>query len=189
MQPAEFEILFEKVASLITLDMFAKETDLEGNFPKKDPKTSAWDAVDIFCDNEYIDIGDGRYVSNKVFSKVRVPFFIILAEFESRLFRIHEWNGENINELNDKNLNDYIKELTNNPELMKLQKEYRNRSEFMNDMKAISSFRNIIMHVNNNLEKNVSIETVVKRKKQIFRVLAALQEILDKMASSALKNR
>lgn len=180
MYPGEFETLFRKVTNLITLGMFAKELDLKDDFPKRNPETPTWDAVDMFCDCEYIDIGNGRYVSNKIFSKIRIPFFILLAEFESRLFRIHEWNGQDISNLNDKHLNDYIKELTTS-DLIKLQKEYEKRSDFMNDMKAISSFRNVIMHVNKNLEKNVSIETIVKRKKQISKVLLALQEILDKM--------
>ena len=184
MYPGEFETLFRKIINSITLEMFAKDMKLEGSFPKRSPATPTWDAVEAFVDCEYIDIGGGKLVSNKIFSKVRIPFFMLLAEFESRLFRIHEWNGKEINELNEKNLNELIVELLDS-DLIKLQREYPDRKEFREDMKAVSSFRNIIMHVNKKLEKTINIQTIIERKKQINKILSALQQILDKMERKA----
>ena len=188
MYPGEFDTLFRKITNLITLEMFAKEERLLKKFPKRNPHTSTWDSVDMFNDCEYIDIGNGKYVSNKIFSKVRIPFFVLLAEFESRLFRIHEWNGKSIEELNERNLNDLIRELINS-ELSDLQREYKIKSEFKKDMKAISSFRNVIMHINKKLERKVDIETIIERKRQIKKLLIALQQILDKMDRVDYKNK
>lgn len=182
MYPGEFETLFRRLANLFTLETIADNKVYEGKSVHRNPLTPIWDTMDGLYDCDHIDIGDGRNVSCKFFFKktVRILFYVLLVEFEGRLFRIHEWNGKNIEELNEKNINDLIKELVDS-DLVKLQKEYETRSEFKEDLKAISSFRNVIMHVNKKLEKTIDINTLIKRKKQIIRLLSALQQILDRM--------
>ncbi|MEK6928194.1 MAG: hypothetical protein AABX11_07205 [Nanoarchaeota archaeon] len=185
MYPGEFERLFKKVSDLFTLESIAQKLDLEDNFPKRRADTLIWDTIDSSCTGSYIDIGDGKYVlCNHLLKRpVRILFFILLSEFESRLFRIHEWKGKDIDYLNEKNINDLIKELVDS-DLIQLQREYKTRQEFKEDLKAVSSFRNVIMHVNKKLEKTVDLELVIKRKAQVLKLLLAFQQILDNMERS-----
>lgn len=183
MYPGEFDNLFRKIANIFTLDTMARELKLDGNFLKRSPQTPIWDVLDSALDCEYIDIGEGRYVSCEHFFKkpVRIMFMMLLIELEGRLFRIHQWQGKDLAELNDKNMNELIKELVDS-ELIKFQAEYSARADFKEDFKAISAFRNIVMHYNKKLEKTIDINILIKRKKQMNKMLVALQQILDKMA-------
>lgn len=183
MYPGEFEMLFRRLANLFTLESISeKKEELNGSSVKRNPHTPIWDTMDGLYDCEYIDIGDGKGVSCRFFFKktVRILFFVLLVEFEGRLFRIHEWCGKDISELNEKHLNELIKELLES-DLVNLQKEYSSRKELKEDLKAISSFRNVIMHVNKKLEKTLDLNTLIQRKKQVLRLLSALQQILDNM--------
>jgi hypothetical protein len=109
-------------------------------------------------------------------------FMMLLVELEGRLFRIHQWRGKDLAELNDKNMNELIKEMVDS-DLIKFQIEYPSRAEFKEDFKAISAFRNIIMHYNKKFEQTIDINILVNRKKQMTKMLIALQQILDKMAT------
>ncbi len=182
MYPGEFENLFRKLTNLFTLESIAENKSFEGRSVKRNPHTPIWDTMDGLYDCDYIDIGEGKCVSCRFFFKktTRILFYVLLTEFESRLFRINEWRGKDISELNEKNINDLIRELIES-DLIELQKEYASRKDFKEDLKAISSFRNIIMHVNKKLEKTIDINTLITRKKQVIRVLSALQQILDNM--------
>jgi len=182
MYPGEFETLFRRIANLFTLETIAETKVGEGKSVKRSPLTPIWDTIDSLGGCDYINIGGGRTVACKFFFKktVRILFYVLMVEFEGRLFRIHEWNGKDISELNEKNINDLIRELIES-DLIKLQNEYKSKSEFKDDLKAISSFRNVIMHVNKKLEKTIDVETLITRKKQISRVLYAFQQILDNM--------
>lgn len=183
MYPGDFEKLFNQISDIFTLDLISEERDLEQNFPKRNKKTPIWDS--IMSTNKtsgFIDIGGKRFVSYTNFFKtpVRILFFVMITEFESRLFRISEWSGKSISELNEQNLNTLIRYLIDS-DLVELQTEYETRGELKEDLKAISSFRNVVVHVNKKLEKDVSYEILVKRKSQIIKVLSALQQILDGM--------
>jgi hypothetical protein len=184
MYPGEFETLFRKIANIFTLETMAQKLELSSNFPKRNPETPIWDVLDSALDCEYIDIGGGRYVSCKHFFKktVRIMFMMLLVELEGRLFRIHQWRGKDLAELNDKNMNELIKEMVDS-DLIKFQIEYPSRAEFKEDFKAISAFRNIIMHYNKKFEQTIDINILVNRKKQMTKMLIALQQILDKMAT------
>ena len=180
MYPGEFETLFRKIANIFTLDTISTKKKLEGKSTLRSQDTPIWDTLDSLSNCDYIDLGNGKYVPCKSFLQkpVRILFYLMLVEFEGRLFRIHEWRGCSLDELNEKNINELIKELVDS-DLINLQNEYSSRNEFKEDLKAISSFRNIIMHINKKLEKNTEINLLIKRKKQITRVLPALQQILD----------
>ena len=182
MYPGEFETLFRKLANVFTLETIAERQRAPKGSLQRNPTTPLWDTMDDARGYEYIDIKNNRRVSCKYFLRkpIRILFFILLVEVEGRLFRIHEWRGRNVGELNEKNFNHLIKELVDS-NLIKLQHEYQTRAKFNEDLKAISAFRNIIMHVNKKLEKNVQIELLIERKKQILKLLAALQQIMDRM--------
>jgi len=182
MYPGEFEILFRKLANLFTLETIAEQNNFSGKSIKRNATTPIWDTLDGLGDCDYIDIGNNKAVSCRFFFKktVRILFYVQLVEFEGRLFRVHEWSGKDISQLNEKNINELIRELVDCP-LVDLQSEYSTKSEFKEDLKALSSFRNIIMHVNKKLEKTIDMGTLIKRKKQIVKILTTLQQILDGM--------
>jgi len=173
----------EKLAGIFVLEKYTQKVKPSGKILKLNPKMPVWDALDAFGKKggDYISVGGGRCVECvAVLKKVRIPFFLLLAEFESRLFRIHEWSGKDAAGLNEKYINELIKELVDS-DLVKMQKVYASRKEFKEDLKAVSAFRNVIMHVNKKLERDLEIETIIKRKSQIFKLLGALQQILDNM--------
>ncbi len=182
MYPEEFDKMFRKVADCFKLESISQKKKIEGNFLKMDSNTSIWDALDNLKDFEYVDIGNDKVVPRSKFFKIQVRslFFILLVQFEENIFRIHQWKGKPIEDLNESNINDLIRELINS-DLIKLQKEYSSRGEFKEDLKAISSFRNLIMHVNKKLQRAVEIDTVVKRKKQLNKILNSLQQISDSL--------
>ena len=188
MYPGEFERLFREISKLFTLETISKKYEVEGKFPKRNPGTPIWDALDSSFRCTYLDVGKEKYVSCTNFLKkpVRIMFFILITEFESRLLRIHEWKGTEMDLLNEKNMKDLIVDLLDS-ELINLQTEYDSKRKFKEDPKVMSLFRNIIMHVNKKLEKTVMLETIVKRKKQILKLLSALQQILDNMEHWSFK--
>ena len=188
MYPEEFEKMFRKVINCFTLEDVAEKKQVEGNFPKRNPDTPIWDTMDSLQGFEYINIGDGKVVPRSKFFKIQVRslFFILLVQFEENLYRLHQWKGVPIEQLNEANINDLIRELVNS-DLISFQKEYISNNEFKEDLKAISSFRNVVMHVNKKLQRNVDIDVVIKRKRQLDRVLNSLQQISDTMERQGLQ--
>ncbi len=184
MYPGEFEELFRKISNLFILESVSQEELIKGKLLKRNPQTPIWDTLESIDGYDAIDIGGKKYVSCEKFFKkpVRILFFILIHELESRLYRIHKWNGKLLNTLDECNINDLIKDLLNNKELLELQKIYKSRAIFKEDLKAISSFRNVIVHTNRKLLKTVDSNTVIQRKKQIIKLLEALQQILDHMS-------
>ncbi|MDD5700326.1 MAG: hypothetical protein PHH00_04045 [Candidatus Nanoarchaeia archaeon] len=183
MYPGEFEELFKKVSKVFTLETVAKNRQIQGKLLNRNPETPLWDTIEHIKGFDGIDIGDGKFVSCEHFFKkpIRILFFILIHEFESRLYRINRRNGRPIEELDEKNVNDLIRELLENESLISLQDIYKSRAQFKDDLKAISAFRNLIVHTNRKLLKSVGSETLIERKKQILMVLEALQQISDRM--------
>ena len=180
MYPGEFETLFRNVADLFTLESISKKKKLEGNFPRRSGSSFIWDTLDSLEDCKYVDIGNEKYVSCESFLRkpVRILFFILYTEFESRLFRIHEWNGKEVSKLNEQNIKELVEELLES-ELTKLQSEYSSKEEFKKDLESILEFKSTIIHTNKKLQKEVHVKTVIEKKNQINRILLALQQILD----------
>lgn len=183
MYPGEFENLFRKIVNIFTLESVARDKIIKGNLLKRNPNTPLWDTIESIKGFEGIEVGNGKYVSSEYFFKkpIRILFFILIHEMESKLYRIHRWNGKSMDELDELNVNDLIRELIDNEELIKLQDAYSSRTEFKEDLKAISAFRNIIVHTNRKFLKSVDIDTLISRKKQVLNLLNALVQILDRM--------
>jgi hypothetical protein len=183
MTPKEFDELFRKISSVYNLDTVAEKLDIKGNFPKRDSNKPIWECIDDLHHEEYIDIGNGKFFSCKFFFKrpIRNLFFILISEVEARLYRINERLGKPISELNEKNMNELIKNILS-PKIITLQGEYNSRSKFKEDLKAISSFRNIIVHTNKKLQDAIKPDIVFERKKQVEKILIALQQISDNLA-------
>lgn len=182
MKPEDFDRVFEEISKVFTLDLIAKKLDIKGEFPKRNPKEPLWDCIEDLHHEEYIDIGEGRLVSCRYFFKrpVRTLFFILISELESRLFRIDERTGKDVEELNNKTLKELIIDLVET-DLFELQEQYSSKRKLKEDLKAMSLFRNVIVHTNKRLEKSIEPDTIAKRKEQILKLLDALQQISDRM--------
>lgn len=190
MHPRKFEEIFRNISKVYTLDLFAEEKSFEGKFPKRSPSETLWDCIDSLHHEEYLDLGNGKFFPCKFLFKrpIRILFFILLTEFEARLFRIHETLGKNISELNEKNTNELIMELLN-PEIISLQEEYSSRKDFKEDLKALGAFRNLIVHTNKKLELSIGSDIIFKRKKQILKALSALQQISDNLKKKSFPSK
>jgi len=183
MYPGEFENLFRKIVKIFTLGSIAKNEIIKGKLLKRNPETPLWDTIEDIKGFDGIDLENGKYVSAEYFFKkpIRISFFILIHEMESRLYRIQQRRGLPLKEIDEMNINDLIRRLLKNEELIKLQEIYSSRAEFKEDLKAISAFRNIIVHTNKKLLKNVDVDTLITRKKQVLKLLSAIQQILDRM--------
>lgn len=184
MRPKDFERFFNGISQNFTVGMFAEPRPEDLEVGKKiDKDMPLFDAADLFENNDYLSIGDKLIIRQKKLLKrpIRILLFIQLTELESKLYRILEWSNYPLEKLNGMMLNDYIKELINNEKLLGLQGIYSSRKSFKEDLKAISSIRNLIVHVNKKLELEYCVHNVIKRKRQLAKLIEAAAQILDKL--------
>ncbi|MBS3057394.1 MAG: hypothetical protein J4415_02090 [Candidatus Diapherotrites archaeon] len=190
MRKEAFEKFFNGISKQMTVDLIARKNDGKNYCTSRavDGKLPVFDALDLFDKTECLVLNDGRVIERSFMLKrpLRVAFFALLTEIESRLYRISEWCNNPIKELNEKNLNDFIRCLLENGNLFSYQTIYKSKKEFREDLKAISAFRNTVMHVTKRFETETDFETVVKRKKQALKLIEALGQILDRQ--EAVKN-
>ena len=187
MREKEWQELFGNISRQLPVSLVAKDPmDGRATGLRVRRTLPIFDAVDLFEKHDSLRLSNGRVVRKEFLLKkhLRIMFFVVLTEIESRLYRTQEWAGMAIKDLNEANLNDLIKNLLDNSDLFSYQKEYKTRANFKDDLKAISSFRNNIVHVNKKLEMEVDLKTIMKRKAQMQRLLTALQQILDVQAEA-----
>jgi len=179
----EFSEFLARVSRTMPVSMLAREAPLEKHEKciKVDEGLPVFDALDLLEHNDCLALENGKTVRKKYMLKrpLRIMFFVLLTELESKLYRTQEWSGMPLEELNDKTFNDFVRFLVDDKKLYAFQKEYSSKKEFREDLKAASSFRNLMAHVNKKLEMETDFDTVLKRKHQILRLLRALAEILD----------
>ncbi|MBS3079189.1 hypothetical protein J4218_03655 [Candidatus Pacearchaeota archaeon] len=177
----DFKVFFNDISSRFTLESISREKTLDGKLLKRNPTELLWNVLDFVKDSDGIDIGNGKFVSIESFfrKRTRILFFILIHEFESRLYRVHKWNGYSLERLDNMSLNDMIRDLVNDSKVIEIQNVYTSVNEFRDDLKAVSSFRNIIVHTNRKLLTGIGIENLINRKNQTAQCLLALQEILD----------
>ena len=182
MHQEKFQKIFGQISKGLTLNLLSENKNPVEKIIRECSDDLVWDTIDDLKNFDCIELENSKTIFCRHFFKrpVRILFFVMLSEFENRLFRIHERRGKLISELNEKNLNDLIRELAES-DLVNLQNEYETRSKFKEEMKSVSSFRNIIMHVNKKLEKEIDADILIKRKSQILKLLSALQQISDNM--------
>lgn len=140
-----------------------------------------FDAIDLLKDHESLVLPDGRTVKKRFLMKrpLRIIFFVLLTELESKLYRTQEWSSQPLSELNEANMNKLIVNLLDNATLFSYQDLYKTRADFKEDLKAVSAIRNNIVHVNKKLELEIDFETIVRRKGQLLKLLEAFNQILD----------
>lgn len=190
MRKEAFEKFFSSISGQMTVDLLARKNGGKNYCTSAavDGKLPVFDALDLLEKNECLMLDDGRVVERAFLLKrpLRIAFFVLLSEIESKLYRVNEWCNNPVKELNEKNMNDFIRCLLENGNLFSQQEIYRSKKEFREDLKAISAFRNIVMHVTKRFETETNFETVVKRKKQALNLIEALGQILDRQ--EAVKN-
>jgi hypothetical protein len=189
MREKEWQELFGNVSKQLPVSLVAKEP-LNGKAKGLLVRRSLpiYDAIDLFEKHDSLRLSNGKIIKKEFLLKrhLRIVFFVFLTEIEARLYRTQEWEGLSIKDLNEANLNGLIKNLIGDSDLFFYQKEYKTRSKFKEDLKAISAFRNAIVHVNKKLEMEIDIRTIRKRKMQMQKLLKALQEILDEQEKARI---
>ncbi len=176
----ELEALLNRLSADLPVSLVAKKIDPPIGAGLAVPNaTPILDAFSLLEKNGYLTLSDSRIVTRQLMMKrpLRILFFVILTEIESKMYRLQEWSNRPLADLNGQTFNDMIRDTVSDDKLFSLQKEYQKRSEFRDDLKAISAFRNLVVHVNKKLEMETDFETAVKRKNQAFRVLKALDQI------------
>ncbi len=108
-------------------------------------------------------------------------FYALIIEIEYRLYGALK-TRVNVKELQTYNLNDMIRKFLSDDKLFQMQKIYDKRKEIKEDLKAISSFRNIIMHSNRKMDLETEFSTILKRKRQALRLLEALGQMYHQKA-------
>lgn len=183
MRQPEFDAFFARLALQLPVSLIARVTPepVYSNPIKCSSLMSVWDAMDLLEEADALLLPDGKVALRKNFLKrpIRILFFILLTEIESKLYRVAEWSNHHVDDLNEKNLNDLIRWLVEQEELLSKQSIYHLRSEFKDDLKSMSSFRNLMVHVNKKLELATDFTTLIKRKKQCLKLLDALSMMLD----------
>jgi hypothetical protein len=182
MRPDKWQPFFNSISAQLNVGSVALEMpETSLSYIDVDPSLPVFDAVDLLLKNDALRVPGGKFVTKRLMLKkpIRIIFFVLLTEIEGRLYRIQEWANRQVAELNEKNLNHLIVDLVDDETLFGYQTFYKSRADFKEDLKAVSSIRNNIVHVNKKLELDVDLETVIKRKRQMLNLLDALQEILD----------
>ena len=185
MRRQEFDSFIAGFSKQFPVSMIAKNNGIERNGSGAGVPSALpiLDALEIMAAHDYLyflDVAD-RVVLKEYFLKrpLRIIFFFLLTEIESKLYRIQEWSKRPVEELNEKNMNDFIRWLLDNETLIGYQTVYSDRAEFKEDLKAVSSLRNLIVHVNKKLELQTDFCMMVKRKKQLFKLIDALEQICE----------
>jgi hypothetical protein len=183
MRKDAWNAFFGNLSKQFTVSLIARKETVaeEGSYLAVSPTLPIYDTIDLLEKHERLILPDGRVVKKSFMLKrpLRIIFFIMLTELESRLYRTQEWSNRPLKELNDKNMNDLIRDLVNDPVLFSYQNEYKTKNAFKEDLKAVCAMRNQIVHVNKKLEFEVDFDTIIKRKKQMQKLLDVLVEILN----------
>jgi len=181
MDPQKFDVFFNKLAATIKLsDIYAKEANSKTNKKIIDLNKPLFDALDLFENQEELFISDKLSVKRTQLMNhpFKVLFYLLIIQIEYQLYKIQKENEPSKKEkLQILTFNELIKGFLDNKELMQKQVIYKSKKEFKEDLKAISSFRNIIMHSNRKMQLSLEYKTIIKRKQQLMKLINALNEI------------
>ena len=184
MRQKDWEPFFNNISRQLTVSLIARPQTEKNSGAQQvavEATLPVFDAIDLLKDHESLVLPDGRTVKKRFLMKrpLRIIFFVLLTELESKLYRTQEWSSQPLSELNEANMNKLIVNLLDNATLFSYQDLYKTRADFKEDLKAVSAIRNNIVHVNKKLELEIDFETIVRRKGQLLKLLEAFNQILD----------
>ena len=182
MRPERFKPFFEKLskemtASLISRDLSSCEKcfEIEDNLP-------IFDVLDLLEKHECLRLENGQVITrdDTMRKPVKTLFYLLITEIEYRLYKVLKNRVESLEKLRESEFNELIRLFLENKELFEIQDIYSKRAELKEDLKAISSFRNVIMHAPRKIDLETRYDVVVKRKNQALKLMKMLGEIYFK---------
>jgi hypothetical protein len=179
MEPKLFKKFFKKLSDDLTVEFMAKEQKPFGSCLKVKNNLPALDALELLEKNDCLMTEDGLVVTKKESMKraIKTLFYVLITQLEYHLYKTLKPRVQSLKELQAGDLNDLIRLFLAQDELFKMQTVYAKRSEMKKDLKAISSFRNLIMHSNKKMDLEAEFSTILKRKRQALKLLGALEQL------------
>lgn len=175
---------FSKVAKDFNVVLLAKPAKPLKNCINVKDNLQIFDALQLLQKYDCLVTEKGLVVTRAEAMErpVRVLIFMLTIEMEYSIYKILKQyvnSPESLERLRSFHLNDMIREFFKLSEPFDMQNIYTKRQEMKRDLKAVSSFRNIIMHSNRKMELETEFTVILKRKDQLFKLLDALNQITE----------
>ena len=140
------------------------------------------DALDLLEKYECLILENGDVITKEqAMSKpVKTIFYALIIEIEYRLYKVLKEKVKSSKELYSLEFNQLIKMFLSYDDIFKKQNIYTKKQDMKKDLKAISSFRNIIMHSPRKLDLITRYDIIIKRKQQALKLTKALGQLYPK---------
>lgn len=179
MDPKKFDAFFNKLStSIVALDVAKEDGSVKG-LVRVNGKLPLFEAIDFLEKEEGIAVSDRLSIRRRQLMNhpIKVLFYLLVTQIEYQLYKVLKNSGLSENALHELNFNDLVRQFLSNESLTSRQTIYKSRLKFKDDLKAISSFRNVLMHSNKKMNLANDYKVVLKRKKQALSLLKALNDI------------
>lgn len=178
--------LFSKVTGDFKVVLLAKQSSPTGRRIDVKDDLPILDALDLLLEHDCLVTEHGLVVTRTEAMErpVRILFYMLITELEYSLYKILKQyldSEETLEALRTYQINDMIREFVKSDNIIRNQNIYKTKQEMKRDLKAVSSFRNIVMHSNRKMELETEFEVILERKNQLFRLLDAMGQIMDKV--------
>lgn len=182
--------IFSAISKSLTIKILAKKGSVDElkNGKEVDGELPIFDALELLKEYPVLKTSEGFIFRRDQMMKkpVRVLFFTLSAEIEYSLYKIAKQyvrSEQDLKVLHSLFLNDLIRRFLDIPDILSLQNIYPSLREIKNDLKAFSSFRNMIVHSNVKIELEADYLIILDRKKQILNLLNAFEQIRSNLKS------
>ena len=180
MDQKKFWQFFSKLAGMITVSHVAKEHVGVAASVFVEPGAPLLDVVDLLEGNAAVGVrGTGLTLARRQLMnhQLKVFFYLLVIQVEYQLYKALKLGGFDSGKLKELSFNELVKSFLELDAFGK-QGVYERRSELKTDLKAIGAFRNVLMHTNRKLELEAEYDMVLHRKRQLFKCLKALDEVV-----------
>ena len=154
MNPERWKRFFQKLSNEMTVDLIARDLKPSGSSINVKNSLPVFDALDLLEKHDCLITEDGKVLTKEwsLSKPVKTLFYAMIIELEYKLYKALKPRVESVKDLQLLGFNDMIKLFFSDEELFKKQDIYSKKSEMKKDLKAISSFRNMIMHSNKKMD-------------------------------------
>ena len=181
MRPERFNKFFQYLEKL-PVSLIAKNIKPKENYFRIKSDMPLFDALDLLGRYDCLILENGDVITREqTMSKpVKTIFYTLVIEIEYRLYKVLKEKVKSPEELQRLEFNELIKMFLLYDDLLKKQNVYSEKQNMKKDLKAISSFRNIVMHSPRKMDLATRYDIIIKRKKQALKLLEALGQIYPK---------
>ncbi|MBI2106399.1 hypothetical protein HYT57_00285 [Candidatus Woesearchaeota archaeon] len=181
MKPERFNKFFSYLEKL-PASLIAKNIKPKEDYFRIKNDMPILDALDLLERYECLILENGDVITKEqTMSKpVKTIFYALIIEVEYRLYKVLKEKVKSPEELQRLEFNDLIKMFLLHDDLLKKQSVYSEKQNMKKDLKAISSFRNVVMHSPRKVDLSTRYDIIIKRKKQALNLLEALGQIYPK---------